>query len=82
MSRSPAIDIYCTVRVNSCFINKGNSLSDKSFVAMADLCKPAMFHHNIVGQNAVPLLNALLREQSEINCGKCQNSKEFLHFML
>ena len=60
--RSPTGNIYRTVRVYSRLINEDDIPGYEFFPAMTNLCKFAMFHHNIIGQNAIFLLNLRLRK--------------------
>jgi len=60
--RSPTGNIYQTARVYSRLIYEDDIPGYEIFPAMTDLCKLAMFHHNIIGQNAIFLLTGLLRK--------------------
>lgn len=62
VSRSPTGNINRAVRVYSRLINEDDILSYEIFMAMTDLCKSTMFHHNIIGQNTIFFLNGLLRK--------------------
>jgi len=61
VSRPSTINIHRAVRVYSRLVNEGNILGYEIFLAMTDLCKLAVFHHDVIGQNAIFLLNGLLR---------------------
>jgi hypothetical protein len=60
--RSATRNIYQAVRVYSRLIKEDDIPGYEIFLAMTDLCKSAMFHHNIIGQHAIFLLTGLLRK--------------------